>query len=75
MMIPMESWKNQLLKTLVVVLLGGYIVAQGGLSWAYSAEGLSGSGISPTLIGQDDQAGGDDGYLWYYRVDKLTTFP
>ncbi|NJF24320.1 hypothetical protein [Thermococcus sp. Bubb.Bath] len=52
-MIPMEGWKDQLLKILVVALLGGYIVAQGGLSWAYSTEGLSGSGISPTLMGQE----------------------
>jgi hypothetical protein len=53
MVIPMESWKDRLLKTLVVVLLGGYIVAQGGLSWAYSGgeEGLSTTG--PVLLGQE----------------------
>lgn len=26
------------------------------------------------ILGDDSEAGGDDGYLWYYRVDKITTF-
>jgi len=27
------------------------------------------------ILGDDSEAGGDDGYLWYYRIDKITTYP
>ncbi len=27
------------------------------------------------ILGDNSEAGGDDGYLWYYRIDNLITFP
>ncbi len=27
------------------------------------------------ILGDDSEAGGDDGYLWYYRTDKIISYP